>query len=65
MMRRDAIACLASLALAAAAADGPASGRDVVTASSFGWNAEDATKCLQAALDSGAKKVIVDRKSVV
>ncbi len=33
-----------------------------VRASSFGWNAEDATACLQAALDSGAKKVIVDRQ---
>ena len=34
-----------------------------VLASSFGWNAADATKCLQAALDSGAKKVIVDRQA--
>ena len=33
-----------------------------VTASSFGWNATNATKCLQAALDSGAAKVIIDRK---
>ncbi len=31
-----------------------------VKASSFGFNAEDATECLQKALDSGAKKVIVD-----
>ncbi|MBQ3343589.1 MAG: right-handed parallel beta-helix repeat-containing protein [Kiritimatiellae bacterium] len=38
-------------------------GQDVVTASSFGWNAEDATRCLQAALDSGAKKVIVDKQA--
>ena len=30
-------------------------GEDVVTASSFGWNPADATKCLQAAVDSGAK----------
>ena len=36
---------------------------DVVRASAFGWNAEDATECLQAALDSGAKKVIVDKQS--
>ena len=34
-----------------------------VLASSFGWNAEDATKCLQAALDSGAKKVVVDKQA--
>lgn len=33
-----------------------------VRASTFGWNAEDATACLQAALDSGAKKVVVDRQ---
>ena len=33
-----------------------------VRASSFGWNAEDATACLQAALDSGAKRVVVDRQ---
>ena len=31
-----------------------------VKASSFGWNAEDATAALQAAIDSGAQKVIVD-----
>ena len=31
-----------------------------VKASSFGWNAEDATAALQAAIDSGARKVIVD-----
>ena len=29
-------------------------GEDAVTASSFGWNPTDATKCLQAAFDSGA-----------
>lgn len=34
-----------------------------VLASSFGWNAEDATKCLQSALDSGAKKVVVDKQA--
>ena len=38
-------------------------GEDVVTASSFGWNPTDATKCLQAAFDSGAKKVVVDRQA--
>ena len=34
-----------------------------VKASSFGWNASDATVALQAALDSGVKKVIVDRQA--
>ena len=31
-----------------------------VKASSFGWNTEDSTAALQAAIDSGARKVIVD-----
>jgi hypothetical protein len=31
-------------------------------ASSFGWNATNATKCLQAAFDSGAAKVVIDRQ---
>ena len=31
-----------------------------VKASSFGWNAKDSTVALQAAIDSGAQKVIVD-----
>lgn len=38
-------------------------GQDVVKASSFGWNPTDATACLQAAFDSGAKKVVVDRQA--
>ena len=33
---------------------------ETVKASSFGFNAENATVCLQKAIDSGAKKVIVD-----
>ena len=41
-----------------AAADRPAA----VLASQWGWNAEDATACLQAALDSGAQKVVIDRQ---
>lgn len=48
--------CVLSAAASLSAADAE------VRASSFGWNAEDATACLQAALDSGAKKVIVDRQ---
>jgi hypothetical protein len=34
-----------------------------VTASAFGWNATNAMACLQAALDSGAKKIVVDRQA--
>ena len=34
-----------------------------VKASAFGWDAANATKCLQAALDSGATKVVVDRQA--
>ena len=34
-----------------------------VLASSFGWNATNATAALQAALDSGADKVVIDRQS--
>ena len=34
-----------------------------VLASSFGWNATNATKCLQSAFDSGAAKVVVDRQA--
>jgi hypothetical protein len=33
----------------------------LVKASSFGFNASDATECLQKAIDSGAKTVIVDQ----
>lgn len=34
-----------------------------VNASAFGWNPVNATKCLQSAIDSGAKKVAIDRQS--
>ncbi len=34
-----------------------------VLASSFGWNATNATKCLQAAFDSGSSKVVIDRQA--
>lgn len=50
--------CCCSAALASPAK----SAGKVVLASGFGWNAEDATGCLQAALDSGAAKVLVDRQ---
>ena len=34
-----------------------------VNASSFGWNPTNATACLQAAIDSGVKKVVIDRQA--
>ena len=41
-----------------------ASGADrVVTASSFGWSVEDSTAALQAAFDSGARTVVIDRQA--
>ena len=43
--------------------DNAAQPRKEVLASSFGWSPEDATKCLQSALDSGAAKVVVDRQA--
>ena len=40
------------------------SGSDkIVNASSFGWTAEDSTAALQAAFDSGASKVVIDRQA--
>lgn len=36
---------------------------DGIKASSFGWNAEDATACLQKAIDAGATKLVVDRQA--
>ena len=41
----------------------PVLAADCVNASSFGWNAEDSTAALQAAFDSGANKVIIDRQA--
>ena len=34
-----------------------------VKASSFGWNATNATRCLQAAFDSGEKRIVIDRQA--
>ena len=52
-----ACAAAAAVALAAHGAD------ETVKASSFGWNPTNATKCLQAAFDSGARRVIVDKQA--
>ncbi|MBO5752013.1 MAG: right-handed parallel beta-helix repeat-containing protein [Kiritimatiellae bacterium] len=48
-------------ALAVAGLNGYAEQKTVV-ASKFGWNAEDATECLRAALKSGAKTVRIDKQ---
>lgn len=56
-----AILAMAFLAAASATANVPLQGS--VAASSFGWNAEDATACLQAAIDSGAPRVVIDRQA--
>ena len=40
-----------------------ASAADTVKVSDFGWNAEDSTQPVQAALDSGARRVIFDNVS--
>lgn len=51
-------------AMIAAAGVIPGSGmQGMVNASEFGWNATNATQCLQAAIDSGAKKVVIDRRA--
>jgi len=50
-----AAACLVAFANAALA-------KDVVKVSDFGCDAEDATRFVQAALDSGAKRVVFDAK---
>ena len=34
-----------------------------VNASSFGWNAEDATAILQKAFDSGVRKLVIDKQA--
>ena len=52
-----AFAVVALCSLVAAGAD------KVVNASSFGWDAEDSTAALQAAFDSGARKVVIDRQA--
>ena len=49
---------LAGIAVAATAA----AGREEVKVSSFGFDAEDSTAFLQAALDSGARRIVVDKQ---
>ena len=51
-----------AVAMAFCATATATAGEDVVKASQFGWNGEDDTVALQKALDSGAKKVVVDRQ---
>ncbi len=56
------LAFVAGLALASCASFS-AIAADSVNASSFGYNAEDATECLQKAIDSGVKTVVVDKQT--
>lgn len=55
----------AAVAVCAAVAEADSGGvaRDIVKVSDFGFAPEDSTCFLQAALDSGAKKVVVDRQA--
>ena len=55
-MKRIVILSLSALMAAAAAA----AAEDVVKASSFGFDPVDSTEILQKALDSGAKKIVID-----
>ena len=41
---------------------GASAAQDEVRVSSFGFDAEDSTRFLQAAINSGARRVIVDRQ---
>ncbi|NQT89175.1 right-handed parallel beta-helix repeat-containing protein [bacterium] len=50
-------ACMAAALFASACAHAV---EDTVRASRFGFDGRDATRCLQAALDSGAKTVVID-----
>ena len=45
------------------AAAGAFAAEESVKASKFGWNGVDDTEALQKALDSGAKKVVIDRQA--
>lgn len=55
------IACFA-LCVATASVIALRANAGEVRASEFGWGAEDATDALQAAIDSGAERVVVDRQ---
>ena len=50
--------CLIMLSVASAFAV-----KEEVKVSDFGWDAEDATRYVQAALDSGARRVVFDRQT--
>ena len=64
-MNMFAVALSLAVVLAAGRADATdaSCSANVVKASSFGWNATNATKCLQAAFDSGMAKVVIDRQA--
>ena len=63
MTGKQTVLFFSAVAATAFFAEGRASDDGCVKASSFGWDAVDATECLQKAIDSGAGKVVVDRQA--
>lgn len=55
--------CVSAVVFGGGVASSAGKDEAVVRASSFGWDAEDSTASLQAALDSGADTVVVDRQA--
>lgn len=55
--------CAALLAFDLAPEEQARAADETVVASSFGYDAADATDCLQKAINSGAKRVVVDRQA--
>ena len=62
-MMKSTVFWAAAVAACAAVAGSGGAARDIVKVSDFGFDPEDSTCFLQAALDSGAKKVVVDRQA--
>ena len=62
-MMKSTVFWAAAVAACAAVAGPGGVARDIVKVSDFGFAPEDSTRFLQAALDSGAKKVVVDRQA--
>ena len=59
MNKAKILAVISSVAIATASVGAD----EFIKASSFGWNAEDSTSALQSAIDSGAKRVMIDRQA--
>ena len=54
---------LLKLALLTAGAASALAAEEVVTVSSFGFDPVDSTEILQKALDSGARKIVIDKQA--